>query len=218
MFVKVVTILLPIFTIMGLGYLSGRLGVLGDNSAAILNRFVTHFSLPLLLFGALASQPIRQVFNLPFIVSFGVAVLICFLLPFALLRNRADLQQRAMRGLGTSFANVSFVGLPLLTPIVGTMALPALGVSNLAVLTVMAVTVLLLELARNEGGGLASAVRIALLHTFKNPLIFSVLAGIAFSLSGLSLPGWIERTTQIVGAATPPVALFAMEKPWSRPV
>ncbi|MEX3009539.1 AEC family transporter [Hoeflea sp. TYP-13] len=210
MFEKVVTILLPIFAIMGLGYLSGRLELIGKNSAVILNRFVTHISLPLLLFGALASQPIDEIFNLPFIVSFGAAVLVCFLLPWVLLRDKSDMSKRAIRGLGASFANVGFVGLPLLTPMVGTLALPALGVSNLIVLTAMAVTVLLLELARNDTGNLGPAIRTALVHTFKNPIIFSLVAGTAFSISGLSLPGWIDRTTQIVGAATPPVALFAM--------
>ncbi|WP_136656807.1 AEC family transporter [Nitratireductor sp. XY-223] len=210
MLAKVVTILMPIFVIMALGYASGRLGILGDNSAAILNRFVTHFSLPLLLFGALAGSPLERIFNLPFVVSLGTAAVVCFVLPLVLVRRNSDVQQRAMHGLGASFSNVSFVGLPLLTPIVGALALPAVGVGNIILLTILAITILILELARSGNGSPFAALRTALLHTFKNPIIFAMVLGVAYSLSGFPLPGWVHRTTEIAGAATPAVALFAM--------
>ncbi|WP_419912984.1 AEC family transporter [Hoeflea sp.] len=211
MLAKVVSILLPIFFIMGLGYASGRFGILGDNSAPILNRFVTQFSLPLLLFGALAGSPLDQTFNLAFFVSFGAASFVCFLLPLVLLPRRdAGIQKRAMRGLGASFPSVSFVGIPLLTPIVGALALPAVGVSNIISLTVLAIAMLILELARSGTGSFLTALRTALFHTFKNPMILAMLCGAAYSMSGWPLPEWIHRTTQIIGAATPAVALFAM--------
>ncbi|MDA4844368.1 AEC family transporter [Hoeflea poritis] len=210
MFIQVVTILLPIFAIMGLGYISGRLGILGDNSAPVLNRFVTHFSLPLLLFGALASSPLDKTFNLAFVVSLATAAVVCFVLPILLSRQNLNFQQRTMHGLGASFSNASFVGIPLLTPIVGTLALPAVGVANIILLTILAITVLVLELARSGNGHLLAAFQTALVHTFKNPIIFAMICGVAYSLSGLPLPGWLHRTTHIVGVATPAVALFAM--------
>lgn len=105
---------------------------------------------------------------------------------------------------------MSFTGIPVLTPLVGTLALPAVGVANILLLVVMAVTVVCVELERDGGGNLLSALRTALLHTFKNPIIVGSVAGLAYSVSGLGLPGWISRTTEILGAATPPVALFAL--------
>ena len=101
MFGKAVLILLPIFLIIVAGYVSGRLGLLGDDSARILNRFVTRISLPVLLFGALASESFDRIFDLPFVASFGAASLICFLLPWALMPGgKIGLGQRAMRGMG----------------------------------------------------------------------------------------------------------------------
>ena len=211
MFERAVLILLPIFVIIGAGYVSGRLCVLGDDSAKILNRFVTHISLPVLLFGALAKESLDRIFDLPFIASLGVASLICFLLPWALMPGgKIGLGQRAMRGMGASFAAVSFTGIPVLTPLIGTLALPAVGVANIILLVVMVITIVCVELERSGGGGLLPALRTALMHSFKNPIVVGSVAGLAYSMSGLGLPGWISRTTDILGAATPPVALFAL--------
>ena len=210
MLTKTVLILLPIFVIVGLGYLSGRFSVLGDEAASTLARFVTQISMPALLFGALAKEPLSRVFDLPFVVSFGGAALIAFILPSLILRRgKHELSQQAMRGMGASFAAVTFVGIPVLTPLIGSLALPAVGVANIIALIVMAIALFLLEMGRSTGGFLR-ALWTALLHTFKNPIVLGMIAGLAYSISGLALPEWIDRTTGILGDATPPVALFAL--------
>ena len=166
----------------------------------------------MLLFGALAGESLDKIFNLAFVASLGAATLICFVLPCVLMPGgRVGLGRRALRSLGASFGGVSFTGLPVLTPLVGTLALPAMGVANVIVLAALAVGIVFLELERSGGGGsLWSAMRTALLQICKNPIILGMVAGLAYSVSGLDLPGWIAKTTEILGDATPPVALFAL--------
>ena len=43
-------IVLPVFAIVGAGYLAGARGLLGDDSSVALNRFVYWVALPALLF------------------------------------------------------------------------------------------------------------------------------------------------------------------------
>lgn len=211
MFEKAVLILLPIFLIIALGYVFERAALFGERAASVLARFVTEVALPMLLFGALASESFDKIFNHPFVISFSLATLVCFLLPWVLLPGRnVTLQRRAMRAMGATYSGVSFIGLPLLQPLIGKVTLPAVAVANVIVLFVMAVAILMIELSRSEGHGSARALGTALLHTFKTPLVFATVGGVAYSFAGLPLPHFIYQTTHLIGIATPAVALLAL--------
>src|SRR5262245_14000498 len=62
-----INVVVPVFGIILTGYLAGRLGVLGPDSAAALNRFVFYFALPPALLIFMARAPIDKIFNWPFI-------------------------------------------------------------------------------------------------------------------------------------------------------
>ena len=52
-----VNVIIPVFGVIASGYLAGRRGILGPESAAALNRFVYYFALPPLLFVFTARAP-----------------------------------------------------------------------------------------------------------------------------------------------------------------
>lgn len=58
-------------------------------------------------------------------------------------------------------------------------------------------------LARHSGGSVWGEI-------VRNPLILSTLAGIAFSLSGLELPGALDHTLTLLGSAALPMGLIAV--------
>jgi predicted permease len=66
-----INVVIPVFGIILTGYLAGRFGVLGPESAAALNRFVYYFAIPCALFIFAARAPIDIIFNWPFIGAFS---------------------------------------------------------------------------------------------------------------------------------------------------
>ena len=81
-----VNVAIPVFGIVLTGYLAGRWGVLGPESAQALNRFVYYFALPPVLFVFTARAPIASVLYWPFIAAFVGGSVITLLL--ALLAGR----------------------------------------------------------------------------------------------------------------------------------
>jgi hypothetical protein len=69
-----INVVVPVFGVVLTGYLAGRFGVLGADSAAALNRFVFYFALPPALFIYMARAPVEKIFNWPFIGGLGLAV------------------------------------------------------------------------------------------------------------------------------------------------
>jgi predicted permease len=66
-----INVVIPVFGIILTGYLAGRFGVLGPESAAALNRFVYYFAIPCATFIFAARAPIDIIFNWPFIGAFS---------------------------------------------------------------------------------------------------------------------------------------------------
>ena len=66
----VINVAVPVFAIMLAGYLAGRFRILGESSSEALNAFVYWFALPPVLFLSMASVPIGEIFNWPFIWTF----------------------------------------------------------------------------------------------------------------------------------------------------
>ena len=74
----VLTLTLPLFAVVGLGYLAARQGMLGDGAVRSLNAFVFYFALPALLVRTIARQEIADVFVPVYFVGYLVASLLMF--------------------------------------------------------------------------------------------------------------------------------------------
>ena len=68
----------------------------------------------------------------------------------------------------------------------------------------------IVELGRGSRAGLRSMLGSSLRSLAVNPIILSLLAGIAYGATGWSLPGPVERFTDLLGGAAAPCALFAL--------
>ena len=111
-------VVLPVFGIVLLGYLSGRVRLLGPDSSEALNKFCYWFALPPILFLGPARVPFAQVFDLPFIATFLGGVAVAWIVAVAVQAAffRAGLAQTALALLTGTFANVGYMGIPLGRP------------------------------------------------------------------------------------------------------
>jgi malonate transporter len=208
-----INVVVPVFGVVFTGYLAGRLGVLGPDSAAALNRFVFYFALPPALFIFMARAPVEQIFNWPFIGAFVGGALSTLLIGLVVGRIwlRHDVATLSIAGLTVAQANVVYMGLPLLLMAYGQNgALPTIIATLCVTMLFICGTIAVLEGTRASG---PSTFRVAaqLAGTvLRNPLVISPLLGILFAMTALPLPKAASNYLDLMAAAVGPAALFAL--------
>ncbi|GAB3045510.1 AEC family transporter [Stenotrophomonas tumulicola] len=208
----VITAVLPLFTLIGLGAMVRRSDWIGPAAVTELNRFVVLLALPALLFSIMAKAHWSTLAQPGLATVFAVGMLGVYLPVMAWLYWRgASLTDASIDALGASYANTGFMGIPLIQLTLGATALPGVGLSVVMTACLLfALALTTIELGRQRGGGLlATACRTAW-TLLKNPLIWAPLAGTIISLGGVPLPASILTTVDLLGAAASPCALVVL--------
>jgi predicted permease len=211
--IAILNVVLPVFGIVLAGYLCGRFGVLGDASSEALNRFVYFLALPALFFISMARVPVGEVFNGRFLAAYvgGAAATALLAVGFGRLLFPNRLAATGIQGLAAIFANTGYMGIPLLVTAFGpAAALPAIIATVLNGAVIMAIGIFIVEMDLSRGRGAGVVVMDALAGVAKSPLVLSAVAGIVASSAGLAMPEAVGRFCDILGAAAPPAALFAI--------
>ncbi|WP_342629426.1 AEC family transporter [Nguyenibacter vanlangensis] len=212
----ILSVLLPIFGLILIGFVAARQNWLGQGATDILNRFVIRLALPAELFLSTAQVTRAQIDHPGFAVAFTLATLATFALGWMFDWFRpADRMHRlsgaAIEGLTAGYANTAFMGLPLCLGLFGPSALPAVVIATLVtVCGLFAVAIALVELEELAGRSTLQLLARVGLALLRNPLVFSPLAGAAVNLSGLGLPAAAQQLASLLGAATSPCALVTI--------
>lgn len=204
---------LPFFGLIFTGYAAGYTRIITAQAYLGLNAFVIWFALPAMLFLKMSEAPVFEAFDPRFVaaytggglITYGVVVLLSRLL------FPVTWGERAVQGMGASFGNVGFMGLPILVTLFGDAAvLPAVLVIVFDHIILIPLTTAIIE---GSGGGHASLKAIfrkVAVGMSRNPLIVSTFAGLLWGLSGLSLPVPVHALLKLLADASAPCALFAL--------
>lgn len=203
----VFNILLPIFTIIALGYIAGIKNIVPVSGAKSLNNFVFYIALPALLFKATATAPFRELFNWPFIIINLAGISVSFLLAFCLMKWlwNSDNKSAALYGMNASYGTTGYMGIPLLIALFGKQA--ALAATLATLLHNIPVIMIVLILCESSAH---TPIKQLLKPILTSPLTISVVAGFFFSASGFSLPASLSRLADLLGDASGATALFAI--------
>lgn len=209
----IITVTLPLFALIGCGYLAGRRGLLGDEGIRGLNAFVLYFALPCLIFGSLAGKPLGDIFNPGFMSAYLVASLTVFVL--ASLTGRAffgtSLGASALHGQAASVGNVGYLALPLIAALLGDEArLPVVLGWLVDLVIVVPLAIALLEINRHDKEATGHFLPKVVKGVALNPFVLSIAAGVLYAASGLAVPAPLESFTALLGKAAGPCALFAL--------
>ena len=121
----------------------------------------------------------------------------------------------ALRAFAVTFGNSVQIGIPLAAALWGEAGLGIhITLVSLHALALLSVVTALIELdiaraqaAHQAGGSLWRTLRSTARATIIHPVMLPVLAGLAWNLSGLGLPGPIDETLQLLGTAVAPLCL-----------
>lgn len=208
----VLNVALPVFAIIAAGYAGGR-SVLPQGASQALSLFVYWFALPAVLFLGMARQTLDEIFNLPFIGAFLGAMLAVYGLAFALGRiiRKDKAEIHSMQALNACFSNTGYMGIPLFLAAYGPdRLLPAIIATIIMSAIMVGLAVIVMELVRAKGGGLAKALADTGKALLRNPLIIASFGGLGWNLLGIPLPQPVVNFGQLMGAAAGPCALFAI--------
>jgi len=214
------TVTAPFFALILCGYLAERVRVLPESAVPALNAFVLYFALPCLLFRFSAGTPFEQIVNPPVFFAYmttGLAMLGA--MAVCVVRGAGEnIREAAYAGLAAAWSNWGYMGFALLPAILGKAALPPLVAAGMADLLVVVSAALALGSLEEHGGrGLGPALRGALVRVARNPLIWSVITGAAFSGLGWQLPQPVGHLIELFADAAVPVALFTIGVSLYRP-
>ncbi len=201
--------ILPIFSIIFLGYLLNHKGVIDAPFAKTANLIVFNVAIPAMLLNEIAQAPFHDNFNLSAVFCIIGALVIVML--FGLAASRLLAVPEARRG---TFLQSSFHGnLGYMAYAIGYYALGESHLARMAILgsflmvgqNLLAVWALtsFREGERAEDGKLA-----LLKHALQNPIILSVITGIVYSAMGFGVPAPIKKGLDILSGMAFPTALL----------
>ena len=208
---NIVTAIVPIFLVVGVGYGFVRFGPFSRDDMPVLSRFVVKVALPLLIFLNIYGKPASDIFQVTYLLTYAGAVLIMFGIAFGYsAAKKRTPARRAFLGMGMSSTNNGFIGLPIFLILLPEWAGAAVGMDMLVDNTLtIPLTLFLAEQAIGTGTireRLISTVRGVLLH----PLVLAIIAALVLNAVGVVLPGFLHRSADLIAGTSTGVALFTV--------
>lgn len=209
----ILSITLPIYLIIGIGYLSTRQGLFDKGDLRAFGKFVLSAALPALLFNALSQRRIADVLNPSYLLvsALGSLTLIGLALIWARKIKSKSWSESAIIAMGMACPNSGFVGFPVLMLLMPSVAGVVLAlnmlVENLVLLP------LLMALANREHDHHLHWTRVvwqALTRLTRNPMIIGLMLGLAASALGWQLPEPLARSVTLFAQASSALSLLVI--------
>jgi malonate transporter len=197
------------FAIIGvvilIGYVVGRIGVLGEHAPKVMSRLVFFVLSPALLFTVLADADVHTLFSSMLAVSAIAAVLSCLIFAgIALLVFRRGIPETVIGSISAGYVNANNIGIPVAVYVLGNTAYSA-PVILLQLLVLAPISLTILDISTS---GSVSIGRV-LMQPIRNPLIIASALGVVVSVAELEIPMAVMEPFRIVGAAAVPLVLIA---------
>lgn len=212
------TIILPVFLVVGFGYLVSWRDWMSVSAIDGLMRFAQNFAVPTLLFASIARLDVGHEFRAALLLPFYIGAFLSFAAGWAGARwlFRRSLTDSVAIGFVCLFSNTLLLGIPITERAFGSGALAgnwAIIALHSPLLYTFGITVM--EFSRAHGSGLSVghvALR-ALTGVLRTSLVIGILAGLAMNIltrAGLVMPQAFWDATDMIARSALPAALFGL--------
>lgn len=210
---EILAITTPIFLLIGMGYLAIAGRIISREQVRGVGTFVMYCALPALVIRALTQNPLEEVFDTQYLLAYGLGSLAVFILGLTvtLAWQRLPLSSGAIQALGMAASNSGFIGYPVAAMVLGSPAAVFLAL-NMVIenLLIIPLALILAEMGHQRGASLAATLRQTARRLGRNPVLIGLLFGVLVAVSGLSLPGPLARTIDMLADAAGPASLFVI--------
>jgi predicted permease len=215
----VALIILPVFGLIGLGYLAGRTGLLSKTVGDGLTEFVATVGIPMMIFRTMATAHFPDLSPWPLWGTYFGGAIVSWALG-SMLATRVFGRSRAagvIAGTSASFGNLAMVGIPLIVSAYGENgAVPLFIIISVHLPTMMVAGTLMTERAVRIDAGSDEPVHV--MRALKaigrnmlfNPLVWGLFLGAAWRFFQIPLVGPVKTVVDQVAAAGLPTALISL--------
>ncbi len=210
---SVFNVVIPVFAIMALGYLSVRFRLYPRDGVKGLVALVNNFLTPCLLFDAMLTSDFGSTFNpaiiAPFYIGAVFSLLVGAIISVKLFGARPG--EGVSAGFSALYTNTVLIGIPVIHRAYGEAAMPT-TFSIIAFHAPLLITLgmLVMELVRRDGQALLPSLGMAAVKIFQNPLLWGVGLGLTGNYLDIELPEIGTAFFDMMAAAVVPVALFGL--------
>jgi malonate transporter and related proteins len=187
------------------GWVLGRIDLLGEHARPVLARLTFFVLSPFLLFVVLSQADVRTLFSalLPVSAVAAAVILIVYALIARLVWKRS-VGETVIGALSAGQVNSNNIGIPLSLYLLGSAAYPA----PVILLQLLIFTPIAMAILDAVTSGRSSLWR-SILRTITNPIVVGSLLGTLVSVSGLELPPVVLQPAVLIANACVPILLIS---------
>ncbi|SCY00710.1 AEC family transporter [Paracoccus tibetensis] len=213
-----VTIILPVFLVVGFGYLVTWRGWFKESAVDGLMNFAQNFAVPVLLFASMARLDLGTEFRATLLIPFYLGAFASFALGWSGARylfHRPPMDCVAI-GFVCLFSNSLLLGIPITERAYGTAALDgnwAIIAIHSPLLYTFGITVMEFTRARGQNLSTGRVALRALTGVLRTSLVIGIMAGLTMNLlmqAGLVMPAAFWDAVDMIARAALPAALFGL--------
>ncbi|EFL90340.1 AEC family transporter [Ahrensia sp. R2A130] len=210
----ILSMALPFFGLILLGYVTAKYKRLDVSGLAWMNFFIVYVALPALFYNLLSQTPIEKLGNFAFIFASLLGTYIAFAIAFAIgtADTGGDIRQSTIQGLSGAYGNIGYMG-------------PGIAIGALGEPAAVPVALILcfdntlhfamapLMMAMSGEGEKQSPLKLAwdvLKKIFTHPFIVATIVGVTAAALEFKAPEAAQVLLDYLQGAAAPCALFAM--------
>ncbi|MFF7235912.1 AEC family transporter [Streptomyces collinus] len=194
-----------IAVVIGVGYVLGWRGTLGDQGAAVLTGLAFTVAGPALLFTTLAKADLSVLFSARLLVTALSTAVVCGLFVAVGALRHWGVGRTTIGALCSGYVNSGNLGIPIAAYVLGDASL----VAPVLLFQVVLVTPVALTVLDLSGTGRKGTVWRRLLTPLRNPIAVGSLSGVLVAAAGWRLPGPLMSPLTLIGNMSVPAALLA---------
>ncbi len=211
LFFNIINIVMPVFSVIALGWLLRRWGLIDTAFLKQTNRLVYYVCLPLLLFYKIGTADFFANFNATLVLGSILAITVTFIASYfySVVRGYPN-NARGVFSQGSFRGNLAYMGLAITLNAYGEAGLTKAGILMGFLVPFLNLYAILALLWPHRGDGEHRGAGFWIRQIVLNPLIIASFLGIIWSFLDLPTPLVVERSLKIATGMTLPLALLAI--------
>ncbi len=210
---QIFAITFPIYAAIAIGYLIVAKGWFTASEMRVLGKYVLNIALPALLFNAVASRDIADVFHPGYMLVLLLGSLTTIAAAWLWFTwTGTDKARRAVAIMGSTCPNSGFIGYPVMLLTFPDIAGIILAL-NMLVENFILIPICLILMDMAKGGQTRSiprAITMAILGVIRRPMIIGLALGLVVSLAQIPVPGVANRLFVMLAASASALSLVVV--------